>query len=78
MMRLHVEQYGPDDYRGRMEMGPAASFDLRAVTWPEMLSEIRMAYHVLVGSDVAATDEPAAPETPPAAPAERMVPRRRK
>lgn len=76
MIRLHVEQYGPDDYRGRMEFGPAGSFDLHAGTWPELLMEIRLAYHVLVGGDATAANGPelTEPQQMPAEPAAHVTP----
>ena len=77
-LRFSGEQFGPNDYRGRLELGGTHSVEFRAEALAVLLSQMLDAHDTAAGR----VEPPAPPETSEAA-AEppkpmRMVPRRRK
>lgn len=76
-LRFSGEQFGPTDYRGRVEIG-AHSFEFRSESIPVLLSMILDTYDAAMGRvDAPEAPEEAAAAPEPAEPA-RTVPRRRK
>ena len=80
-LRFSGEQFGPNDYRGRLELGGTHSVEFRNESLAVLLSQMLDAHDAATGR-VEPAEQPVPPPAPEAAPElpkpMRMVPRRRK
>lgn len=79
-LRISAEQFGPNDYRGRIERG-TESFEFAAESVAVLLSRMLDVHDAMVGRTAPASEQAPEPEAErePVAPAapRRMIPRRK-